>query len=71
MTRLGKSGENITPISQIWAGSRLALPRAEAGKAFRNVFTGEVIEAQEQDGIVGLALDEVLANFPVALLEGI
>jgi (1->4)-alpha-D-glucan 1-alpha-D-glucosylmutase len=69
MVRLGKSGEMVTPVGEVWAGSLLPLPGVGAGQRLRDIFTGEIVEAREQNGIVGLALDEVLAVFPVALLE--
>jgi len=67
--RLGKSGEMVTPVGEVWAGSFLPLWGVEVGRRFRNIFTGEIVEARERGGAVGLALDEVLAVFPVALLE--
>jgi hypothetical protein len=36
---------------------------------FTNLFTGEVVSAEERDGGSALLLDQVLADFPVALLS--
>jgi (1->4)-alpha-D-glucan 1-alpha-D-glucosylmutase len=68
---LAKSGERVTPVGAVWADTWLEIPAASAGQAYRNLFTGEIVEAQERNGKVGLALAEVLAVFPVALLERI
>ena len=69
MTQLGKAGETTVPVGQVWAGSWLSLPGASEGDSFRNVFMGEVLGASSHDGAVGIPLEEVLAVFPVALLE--
>jgi (1->4)-alpha-D-glucan 1-alpha-D-glucosylmutase len=50
----------------IWAGDGLKLP-AEAPRRWRNVFTGEGLEANSK-GVIRLA--KVFASFPVALLDG-
>jgi (1->4)-alpha-D-glucan 1-alpha-D-glucosylmutase len=68
---LAKSGERITPVGAVWSDTWLEVPGATAGQAFRNLFTGEVVEAEERNGKAGLALEQVLAVFPVALLERI
>jgi (1->4)-alpha-D-glucan 1-alpha-D-glucosylmutase len=69
VSRLGKPGELIVPRGAVWAGTRLMLPETEVGTKFRNVFTGEIIEATEQGGGIGLALDDALRVFPLALLQ--
>ncbi len=68
---LAKSGERGLPLGTVWGDTWLEVPGATAGQGFRNVFTGEVVEAQERNGKAGLALEQVLAVFPVALLERI
>jgi (1->4)-alpha-D-glucan 1-alpha-D-glucosylmutase len=55
---------------QIWEGSWLTVPPRDAGYGYRNLFTGEAVKAVEREGRMMLALDKVLANFPVALLAG-
>jgi hypothetical protein len=37
---------------------------------FRNVFTGETHVPDERQGMLGLAVSDVLGYFPVALLVG-
>jgi maltooligosyltrehalose synthase len=58
-------------VGAVWSDTWLEVPGATAGQAFRNLFTGEVVEAEERNGKAGLALEQVLAVFPVALLERI
>jgi (1->4)-alpha-D-glucan 1-alpha-D-glucosylmutase len=54
---------------EVWGDTRLVLPHAEAGRAYRNLYTGEVLTACECASGPGLALAEVFGRFPVALLE--
>ena len=51
------------------SGSWLPLPGVTPGERLRNVFTGEEIEARSHEGGAAMPLDEVLAHFPVALLQ--
>jgi (1->4)-alpha-D-glucan 1-alpha-D-glucosylmutase len=50
----------------LWGDTRIALPRALAGRAFRQVFTGEPIRPAGDAG--GLRAADVLRTCPVALL---
>jgi len=54
-----------------WGDSQLVIPPEISAMRFNNIFTGEAIELVEQDGKAVLALDQVFANFPVAMLEAI
>jgi (1->4)-alpha-D-glucan 1-alpha-D-glucosylmutase len=56
------------PIGDLWAHSKLALPPALGALRYRNVFTGEVLEARTGNGVNGLRLADVLRRFPVAML---
>ena len=69
LTRLARGADPVTPTGAVWAGSWLPVPGATAGDQFRNIFTAEVITAQDRNGTVGLPLEAALAAFPVALLE--
>jgi (1->4)-alpha-D-glucan 1-alpha-D-glucosylmutase len=53
----------------VWNDTELYVPLAERGVLYRNLFTGETIETKGREGPATLALGEVLACFPVALLE--
>jgi (1->4)-alpha-D-glucan 1-alpha-D-glucosylmutase len=62
---------HVLPIGpQIWADAWLTVPPTGAGPCYRNLFTGEMVEAVNQEGRMMLALDKVFADFPVALLVG-
>lgn len=61
----------VLPVGpQVWEDSRVMLPNTSASQ-YRNVFTGEVVTAGEHEGKRMLALGDVFAHFPVALLERI
>lgn len=68
-TRLiGEPGE--LPLGgEVWRGTRILLPAEARAARYRNVFTGEVLAPEWQEG-GALLLAELLASFPVALLEG-
>jgi (1->4)-alpha-D-glucan 1-alpha-D-glucosylmutase len=51
-----------------WGEARLVLPGGAAPASWYNVFTAEELTAEEGDGRTCLALAEVFAHFPVALL---
>jgi len=70
LTRLTQIGE--MPLGKkTWGDSWLMMPGEMSANQFRNIFTGEILGSVEQDGGTGIALDQVFANFPVALLEAI
>ncbi len=72
LTHLASKPGLIGPVvGAVWAATWLVLAGATEGEKYRNIFTGEVLEVKEQAGKPTLALDEVLAAFPVALLEKI
>ncbi|HEY7423828.1 MAG TPA: malto-oligosyltrehalose synthase, partial [Gemmataceae bacterium] len=56
--------------AEVWETTRLLLPPALAGRRWRNLFTGEMLAAEDQDGASGLPLAAALGTFPLALLEG-
>jgi (1->4)-alpha-D-glucan 1-alpha-D-glucosylmutase len=53
----------------VWDDTRLILPAGPMGRAFRNVFTGEVLQPGGQQGDLTIPLASILKQFPVALLE--
>jgi (1->4)-alpha-D-glucan 1-alpha-D-glucosylmutase len=61
------SNEAQWPLGALWGDTRLALPRAAGG--WRNVLTGERIAAEPGGDAATVAMRDVLAAFPVALLE--
>ena len=76
------AGETSRPPigAAVWDNTQLVLPGRQAGYAYRNVLTGEVLtvstngasdtdaDTETEGSHVGLALSSVFASFPVALL---
>jgi (1->4)-alpha-D-glucan 1-alpha-D-glucosylmutase len=63
-------GHDRPPVGEaVWNGTRLVLPRGQAGRPFRNVFTTEVLCAREDGANASLRLADMLGKFPVALFE--
>lgn len=65
---LGRRGDWHPLRSVDWADTRLAVPPG-LGTTFTSVFTGETVRAGSDASGASLAAGEVLARFPVALLE--
>ena len=53
----------------VWTDTGIVIPDEIPGNTYRNIFTGETITEMKQNGKRRLLLGEVLASFPVALLE--
>ncbi len=53
---------------EVWGKTRLLLPPPLAGLSYKNVFTGEVLTPEDNQGS-GPSLGTVLGRFPVALLR--
>ena len=64
MTQLAPGPDQL-PIGAVWEGTTLHLPQTESVKGWRNVFTGQRLVGTENSR---LALLEVFAHFPLALL---
>lgn len=54
---------------EVWGQTKLLLPPEDAGRRYRNVYTGEVLAAGQHNGGAVLPLAAVFAHFPAALLE--
>jgi (1->4)-alpha-D-glucan 1-alpha-D-glucosylmutase len=54
---------------EVWRDTRVIPPSNSAADCYRNVFTGEVLNPEQQDGNLSLALQDILSVYPVALLE--
>ncbi|KPV50566.1 hypothetical protein SE17_26175, partial [Kouleothrix aurantiaca] len=63
------TGGDGAPLGVAWGDGLLQLPASALGARYRNIFTDEVYTVGEHEGVQGLPLAQVLANFPVALLE--
>jgi (1->4)-alpha-D-glucan 1-alpha-D-glucosylmutase len=69
VARLTGGAERAPVGEEVWADTWLPLPPHLAGRAYRNLYTGEALAASIREGAAGLPLAAVLGRFPVALLE--
>ena len=53
----------------VWADMFLSIPFETAGAPYRNVFTGEIVYTWKYGDTTAFSVSEILANFPVALME--
>jgi (1->4)-alpha-D-glucan 1-alpha-D-glucosylmutase len=70
-TRLVREPGELPLGQEVWQGTRIVFPPEAGGGRYRNVFTGEILASERQEGARVLVLAEILADFPVALLERI
>ncbi|PKN13323.1 MAG: malto-oligosyltrehalose synthase [Deltaproteobacteria bacterium HGW-Deltaproteobacteria-4] len=62
--------EQGLPLGEkIWQGTQILLSPESSAASYRNLLTGEILHAVDGEGGWNLLLAEVLANYPVALLE--
>jgi maltooligosyltrehalose synthase len=71
LARLVKSPDELPLGHKVWGGSWLVIPPEIPSGRFKNILTGEAMGLVKQDGKAALPLDQVFANFPVAMLEAI
>lgn len=67
----GLTGKGATPPtgSETWGDTSLTLQGKPSGQRYRNIFTGETVEAVPNEDQASLPLAEVFKVFPVAALE--
>jgi (1->4)-alpha-D-glucan 1-alpha-D-glucosylmutase len=70
-TRLVGDGAGLPLGPEVWLDTRIIQSFDTAAGCYRNVFTGEMLALDQREGGPGLALQEILSVFPVALLERI
>jgi (1->4)-alpha-D-glucan 1-alpha-D-glucosylmutase len=64
--------ENGVPLGpEVWAETRIILPAETRAGTYRHIFSGEILAPTGEDGRRTLALAEIFATYPVALLERI
>jgi (1->4)-alpha-D-glucan 1-alpha-D-glucosylmutase len=68
IARLLANGHQAPVGEAVWQDTRLLVPGIDPHRAWRNVLTGEVVTFTEEDGQPMLAVAQLLAHFPVALL---
>jgi (1->4)-alpha-D-glucan 1-alpha-D-glucosylmutase len=57
-----------TPLGPAWRESVVTLPQDVSARRWRDLFSGTTADSVDQNGQSSLALSQVLAHFPVALL---
>ncbi len=68
-TRLAGGADSLPLGSEVWGDTRIVTPFEAPGTRYRNIFTGEILSSISEADVAVLKLADVLANFPVALLE--
>jgi len=68
-TRLFNPFEGLPFGEEVWDNSYIVIPSAQEGTEYLNIYTGKTVRAKNINGAVALYLSEVIADFPVALLE--
>lgn len=68
-TKLVQRPDELPMGKTVWADSFLSVPFEAAGVPYRNVFTGEIVTAGKDGDVTTFSVSEILANFPVALME--
>ena len=68
VTRLTPHPSALPLGSPVWGDSWLALPAVDGNPRYRHLFTGEFVTPVRREGKAMLALEEVCAHFPLALL---
>ncbi len=54
---------------EAWQGTRIMMRADTTPGCYRNIFTGEIVRLAEREGRLTLAVRDLLALYPVALLE--
>jgi (1->4)-alpha-D-glucan 1-alpha-D-glucosylmutase len=68
IARLREDGHEAPLGEAVWQDTRLCVPGIDPQQAWRHVFTGELVRTGLEDGQPTLAVADLMAQFPVALL---
>jgi (1->4)-alpha-D-glucan 1-alpha-D-glucosylmutase len=68
-SRLIGDSSDLPLGAKVWRDTRIIQPFDSATSSYRNIFTGEILDLEQQGGQLSLALKDILAHFPAALLE--
>ena len=68
-SRLTGDGGGLPLGMELWRDTRVMLPREAAASSYRNVVTAEVLRPAQGEQGLSLALGDILASYPVALLD--
>jgi (1->4)-alpha-D-glucan 1-alpha-D-glucosylmutase len=67
--RLTDTGTLLPFGRDVWANTRVLLPRDFPGQRYLNLFTGAKLRPESSPSGMSLPVGEILAGFPVALLD--
>jgi (1->4)-alpha-D-glucan 1-alpha-D-glucosylmutase len=70
-SRLIQDSSGLPLGPEAWEDTRIIQPPGTAASCYRNVFTGEILNLDQQEAGLSLALRDIFAVYPVALLERI
>ena len=62
-------GEHLPLGDECWKDTRVSVPSSWKSRIFKNLFTEEEVQVEEDRGICGFGTGSALRNFPVAALE--
>ncbi|HJW85885.1 MAG TPA: malto-oligosyltrehalose synthase [Candidatus Brocadiaceae bacterium] len=68
-SRLIQKQDELPVGKTVWADTFLSVPFEAAGVSYRNIFTGEKVSSWKYGDTTAFSVSEILANFPVALME--
>ena len=68
-SRLIQKQDELPVGKTVWADTFLSVPFEAAGVSYRNIFTGEKVSSWKYGDATAFSVSEILANFPVALME--
>lgn len=68
-SRLIQDSSRLPLGREVWQDTRIIQQFDTATSCYRNVFTGEILHLDHQDGRLTLDLQKILSVYPVALLE--
>lgn len=68
-SRLIRDSSGLPLGPEVWRDTRILQPSDTAKSCYRNVFTGERLNLDQQENRLGFALQNILSVYPVALLE--
>ncbi len=68
-SRLIRDSIDLPLGSEVWRDTRVIQPFDIPSSCYRNVFTGEVLNLEQEQGRHTLALQDILSVYPVAMLE--
>ena len=68
-SRLIRDPSGLPLGPEVWWDTRIIHPADSGPACYRNVFTGEILPLDQQQGRLSLALQDIFSVYPVALLE--